>query len=76
MQIAAEKGITADTPLEEARQTIRDGWASLEGYEGVSGTTSIDEEGEGLKEVYVFEIKDGEWVNVASKNPAAAGGGG
>lgn len=76
MQIAAEKGVTADTPLEEARPTIRDGWASLEGYEGVSGTTSIDEEGEGLKEIYVFEIKDGEWVNVASKDPAAAGGGG
>ena len=73
MEIARDAGITSETPLEEAREAIRAGWAGLEDYEGVSGTTSIDEEGEGLKEVFVFEIEDGEWVKVSSAAPAAEG---
>lgn len=64
MMIAEEKGITPDTPLEEARTEIREGWASLEDYEGVSGETSIDEDGEAIKEVYVMKIEDGEFVRV------------
>lgn len=64
MMIAEEKGITPDTPLEEARTKIQEGWASLEDYEGVSGTTSISENGEAIKEVYVMKVEDGEFVRV------------
>jgi branched-chain amino acid transport system substrate-binding protein len=64
MMIAEEKGITPDTPLDEARTQIRKGWANLEGYEGVSGTTSIGEDGEAQKEVLVMKVEDGEFTRV------------
>ena len=62
--IARKAGITADTPLEEARTKIRDGWAALKDYPGMSGRTSIDEDGEGVKEVYVMEVKGGKFSRV------------
>lgn len=64
MQIVAENGITPDTPLDEARTTIRDGWANLTDYEGVTGLTSINEEGDGVKEVYVMMVKDADFERV------------
>ena len=64
VDIARKAGITADTPLDEARTKIRDGWAALKDYPGMSGRTSIDEEGEGVKEVYVMEVKGGKFTRV------------
>jgi branched-chain amino acid transport system substrate-binding protein len=73
MEIAADEGIDGSTPLEQARESIRAGWANLEGYEGVTGATDIDETGQALKEIFVFEVKDGEWVKVGSSAPEAEG---
>jgi branched-chain amino acid transport system substrate-binding protein len=64
MKIAEEKNITPQTPLDEARTEIRDGWANLKDYPGISGMTSIDKEGEAVKEVYVMKVKDGKFVRV------------
>ena len=64
VDIARKAGITADTPLDEARTKIRDGWAALKDWPGMSGKTSIDEEGEGVKEVYVMEVKGGKFSRV------------
>jgi branched-chain amino acid transport system substrate-binding protein len=64
LDIMKKAGITGDTPLDEARAKIRDGWSSLKDYQGISGKTSIDAEGEGVKEVYVMEVKGGKFARV------------
>ena len=64
LEIVRKAGITADTPLEEARTKIRDGWASLKDYQGISGKTAIDADGEGVKEVYVMEVKGAKFTRV------------
>lgn len=59
--ILRKNNITTKTPLEEARTLIRDGWASVKDYEGVMGKTTINEVGDGIKEVYTLIVKDGKW---------------
>lgn len=63
-EIARKAGISSDTPLDEARTKIRDGWTNVRDYQGISGKTSIDAEGEGVKEVFVMEVKGGKFARV------------
>ncbi len=60
-ELIRKNKLTAQSPLEEARAAIRDGWAGVKDYPGVMGKTSIDGAGDGIKEVYTLIVKDGKW---------------
>ncbi len=64
MTSAEEKGISPDTPLEAASKKIQEGWVSLQNYEGVSGTASIDSDGEAVNEVYMMKGGKAEFTRV------------
>lgn len=59
--ILRKNNITAKTPLEAARTAIRDGWTAVKDYQGVMGKTTINEVGDGVKEVYTLIVKNGKW---------------
>lgn len=59
--IIRKNNISAKTPLEEARTAIRDGWANIKDYKSIMGKTTIDEFGDGIKEVYALMVKNGKW---------------
>lgn len=61
VDIIRKNNITAKTPVEEARLAIKDGWTTVKDFEGVMGKTSMDEVGDGIKEVYALIVKDGKW---------------
>ena len=46
------------------REGIRDYAAALENWEGVSGTLTMDEEGNPSGPLYLMQVKDGEFVMV------------
>jgi branched-chain amino acid transport system substrate-binding protein len=46
---------------ERSRRTIREGWASLKNYQGVSGTFSIDRNGDADREVYLITVSNGRY---------------
>ena len=49
--------------LQKDREKIRDGWANLKNYPGeVQGKTTIDKNGDALKEYYLLTVKGGQWV--------------
>lgn len=61
--IIEEMGVTnKPEDLESDRDKIRQGWAKLKDFPGVMGKTSIDANGDGLKETYALIVKDGKWV--------------
>jgi len=45
--------------LEKDREKIREGWQNLKNYRGLEGRTSMNEKGDGEKEVYYLIVKDG-----------------
>ncbi len=49
--------------LQKDREKIRDGWANLKDYPGLSKTT-IDENGEAVKDYYTLVVKNGEWIRL------------
>ena len=49
--------------LQKDREKIRDGWANLKDYPGeVQGKTTIDKNGDALKEYYTLSVKGGQWT--------------
>jgi branched-chain amino acid transport system substrate-binding protein len=50
--------------LQKDREKIRDGWATLKDFIGVQGKTSIDKNGDSLKEYYTLVVKGGKWDRV------------
>jgi branched-chain amino acid transport system substrate-binding protein len=49
--------------LQKDREKIRDGWANLKDYSGeVQGKTTIDKNGDALKEYYILTVKGGQWT--------------
>jgi branched-chain amino acid transport system substrate-binding protein len=50
--------------LQKDREKIRDGWATLKDFPGVSGKISIDKNGDAIKAYYTLVVKGGKWVSV------------
>lgn len=50
--------------LEKDREKIREGWANLKNYQGVSGLISINKDGDAEGEPVTLIIKDGKFVAV------------
>jgi branched-chain amino acid transport system substrate-binding protein len=50
--------------LQKDREKIRNGWATLKDFPGVSGKISIDKNGEAIKGYYTLVVKGGNWVNI------------
>ncbi len=49
--------------LQKDREKIRDGWASLKDYPGeLQGKTTIDKNGDAVKDYYMLTVKGGQWV--------------
>lgn len=61
VEIMKREKINSQTPVEEAREKIKNGWASVKDYEGIMGKTTINEVGDGIKEVYTLIVKNGKW---------------
>lgn len=57
--IIKEQGITADTPLKEAREKIRDGLQKLKDFQGVVGLISMTDKGETDKQSTIALVKNG-----------------
>ena len=50
--------------LQKDREKMRDGWAALKDFPGVSGKISIDKNGDAIKAYYTLAVKGGKWVSV------------
>jgi branched-chain amino acid transport system substrate-binding protein len=59
-----DAGLDGNASTEDLREAIRKGWEGLKDYEGVTGTFSINEVGDGIKQVYVMKAKDGKYVEM------------
>lgn len=60
--ILEKAGLNGDNSTKELREAIRAGWETLKDYEGTQGQLTINEEGDGIKQVYTVTIKDGKYV--------------
>lgn len=63
-QIMRQKSITPSTPLQQARNTIKDGLASLKDYKGVNGNISMGANGEATWAPFYLVAKGGKWVGI------------
>lgn len=64
-EVIEKTGVTnKPEDLEKDREKIRDGFAQLKNFKGVSGLTSMQPDGDSDKEIYVVQVKDGKWVVV------------
>ena len=62
--IVAKMGLSGEPgDLQKDREKIRDGWANLKDYTGLSKTT-IDENGEAVKDYYTLVVEDGKWIRL------------
>lgn len=59
-----DKGLNGDASLDEQRQAIREGWEGLKDYKGITGNTTILENGDAQKQVYVLIIDNGEYKEI------------
>lgn len=60
-EIMRKHKITPETPMERARDLIREGWQSLRNYKGIAGTVSILTNGEGDLKIWPIEVKGGKF---------------
>jgi hypothetical protein len=49
--------------LQKDREKIRDGWANLKDFQGLSKLT-INQDGDALTDYWTLVVKDGAWVPV------------
>jgi branched-chain amino acid transport system substrate-binding protein len=62
--LVGKMGITGKPKdLKKDREKMREGWATLKDYHGVSETT-IDKEGDAWKSYYTLTVRNGKWVRV------------
>lgn len=62
-KIIEEEGITnKPEDLEKDREKIRQGWAKLKDYDGISGVTTMDEVGDGIGGVLTLAVEGGKFV--------------
>ncbi|MGH9168436.1 MAG: ABC transporter substrate-binding protein, partial [Acidimicrobiia bacterium] len=59
-EVMRTAGVDGSWDAPEARQAIRDGFLGLQGYLGVTGETSFQENGDAIKTVYVNVVVNGE----------------
>lgn len=57
-----EGGITAATPVKEARTIIRDYLTNLKGFPGLGNSIDINKDGDAIKRTIVFATQNGSWV--------------
>ena len=50
--------------LMKDRERIKNGWQNVKDYPGVSGVTTINEEGDGVSMPAILRARNGEWVSV------------
>jgi branched-chain amino acid transport system substrate-binding protein len=63
--IILEYGITNDPKnLAKDRELMREGWKNVRDFPGVSGVTSIDEDGDGVSMPAILKINQGQWTVV------------
>ena len=63
--IIRKYGVTNDpADLAKDRERIREGWKNVKDFPGVSGLTSIDEDGDGLSMPAILKVHQGQWVAV------------
>ncbi len=61
--IMVKKGITGDpSKLQAEREALRQGLDEMSSYQGIMGETKFDKLGDGIKEVYTLEARDGQFV--------------
>lgn len=67
-QIIESSGVTnKPEDLQADRTKIRDGWASMKDFDGVSGNTSYNEEGDAAGGVRVLKVKDGKFIDMSGQ---------
>jgi branched-chain amino acid transport system substrate-binding protein len=60
--IMVKQGITnRPADLEKDRDKVRRGWETLKDYNGLEGRTSINEVGDGIKDVYLLRLERGKY---------------
>ena len=55
-------GITAATPVKEARVKIRDYLTGLKDFPGLGNSIEINKDGDAIKKTIVFATQGGAWV--------------
>jgi branched-chain amino acid transport system substrate-binding protein len=56
-------GVTNDPKdLAKDRDRLREGWKNVKNYPGVSGDTTINEEGDGVSMPAILRVSNGQWV--------------
>ena len=62
-KIIEEEGVTnRPEDLEEDRDKIRQGWAKLKNYPGISGKTTMDKNGDGVGGVMTLVVENGKFL--------------
>ena len=62
-KIMEEEGVTnKPEDLEKDREKIRQGWQKLKNYDGISGVTTMDENGDGIGGVRTLVVEGGKFV--------------
>jgi len=64
-KVIEETGVTnRPEDLEKDRDRIREGWAHLKNYDGITGLTTMDEHRDGSGRATVLEVKNGAFVKI------------
>ena len=64
-KIIEDKGVTNKRgDLQEDRDKIRQGWQELQGYDGVSGVTSMNAVGDGSGGIVILKVVGGKYVSI------------
>ncbi|MFQ5829475.1 MAG: ABC transporter substrate-binding protein [Candidatus Methylomirabilia bacterium] len=63
--IMVKQGITNRSgDLQKDRDKIREGWATLKDYKGLEGRTSMNQVGDGIKDVYLLRLEGGKYRRI------------
>ena len=67
-KIIEERGVTNKSgDLAADRDRIRQGWAALKSYDGVSGSTTMNDVGDGSGGSAILKVIGGKYVNVMKR---------
>jgi hypothetical protein len=62
-KVIEEQGVTNKPgDLEKDREKIRNGWAKLKDFPGISGVTTMDEVGDGIGGVRTLAVEGGKFA--------------
>ena len=60
-KVMREGKVTGDTPAQQARNILRDGFNSMKGYTGIVRTYDMNQEGDAVGQPYPVVAKNGRW---------------